>query len=286
MTAPEATAPPPPTGVPRSTEPPVAYVPPRPTWFAEPQDVRWGIPSALIPWGLLAVLIGAQFAVAPLLRAAHVRLPREPTGFLISLGAYVVLAVAAALILRLGRGGRLRDIGLAFRPVDLAIGLGGFAVVQVVRLVLGGALIGLIGRPSHGNVPITASPLWFALETMLVAAVIAPVVEEIITRGMLLRAVRSRVLRRGAASGMEERRLQRRAAVTAVAVSSAVFVLAHLYEGFDDVRVVILLVVTTLPMAVVAGWFAIVTRRLGAGIVMHVLINATAGVLAFVTLNR
>jgi uncharacterized protein len=288
MTAPEAMAPPPPTGAPRSTEPPASYVPPRPAWFAEPQDLRWGIPSALIPWGVLALLVAAQFAVAPLLRAGHVRLPREPTTFAIALGAYAAVAVAGVLVLRLGRGGGLRDIGFAFRPLDLALGLAGFVAVEIVRAVLGAVAVLIVGTPSHGNLEVGPSPLWFALDVILVAGLIAPVIEEAITRGLLLRAVRTSVLRRGLRRGddPDDRRLQVRAAVVSVAVSSGVFVLAHLYEGWDDARVVLLLIVTTLPMAIVAGWLAIATRRLGAGIVMHVLINMTAGVVAFATLPR
>jgi membrane protease YdiL (CAAX protease family) len=245
--------------------------------------VSWGVPLALLPWGVFVVLVGLQFGIGFVLRNAGVRLPREPIVFAVELGAYLVLAATVVLVVRRGRGGLVRDLGLAIRPVDLALGLGGFAVVWVARLILGAIAIGIVGVPSHSNLFLEPDPLWFALTNVLVACVIAPLVEESMARGLVLRAARSSVLRRGIARGLpdDDRRLQVRAAWIAVLVSSAVFTLGHLWEGYDDPRVMVLLIVTTLPMALVAGAFAIRTGRLGAGIVMHALLNLSATVLAY-----
>ncbi len=294
MAGPAPTAPPPPAGAPRSTEPPpdwfgtTAQPAPRvPRWYALPTQ-HWDIPSALVPWYVLAGAVLLTLGAGLALRAAHVPVA-EPVAFAASLLAYGLVAVAAVIVLRRhGVHDVLREIGLRFRPIDLALGLGAFVAAMIVRLALAAVVVGITGPPSHGNIPPISSPVWFVLEGLLLACIVAPVVEESIARGLLLRAVRARALRTAVRRGtpVDDRGLQVRAAWIAVLVSSGVFTLAHLYEGVDDWRVVVTLIVSILPLALAAGWLAILTGRLGAGIVMHALTNLTATAIAFATIHR
>jgi membrane protease YdiL (CAAX protease family) len=64
-----------------------------------------------------------------------------------------------------------------------------------------------------------------------------------------------------------------------------VFTLAHVWEGFDDPRVIVALIAAILPTAFVAGALAIRTGRLGAGIVVHVLTNLSATLLGLSQLH-
>jgi membrane protease YdiL (CAAX protease family) len=286
MTDSAAPAPPPPAGPPRSTIPPAA--PPVPRWYGLPTQ-RWGVPSAFVPWYVfvVVVLLGDGFGLVVV--RARIPIDAEAANFTAGMIAYGLLALTVAVVLRRhGIHHVARAIGLAFRPVDIAIGIGGFVGIGIVRVALSAALVPLVGAPSHGNVPISSSPVWFALSGIVLAGIVAPVVEEAMTRGLLLRAVRARSLRVGMRRGrrLDERGLQVRAAWVAVLVSSVVFTAAHLHEGLDDWRLLPYLVVTTFPFAIAAGWFAIATRRLGAGIIMHVLTNTTAVVVGFVTLHR
>jgi len=267
----------------------VPAAPARPRWWIAPQQVRWRIPGALIPWAVLVGSILVQIAVLWAGDLAGVRWMPDPATAIAGLTSYALMAVAVVLIVRLrGSGSLARDLGLAFRPVDLAIGFGGFVGVEIVRAVLSVATVPLLGAPTRGNVDITGSLPWFLVDDVLLAALVAPLVEELMARGLVLRAVRNVVLRRGIRRGLgeDDAALQRRAAVLAVLVSSALFTAAHLYEGWDEPRLMVYLVWTTLPMALVSGWFAIATRRLGAGIVMHVLFNLSASLLGFATLPR
>ncbi len=106
----------------------------------------------------------------------------------------------------------------------------------------------------------------------IVAVLVAPAVEELITRGMLMRAIRAAILRRS----VEPTEGRRHLAVDAsVLLSAAVFTVLHLHEAPDLVTAVAL-VLSIFPIGLVVAWLATRTGRLGPGIVTHALVNALA----------
>ncbi|MGN6744109.1 MAG: CPBP family intramembrane glutamic endopeptidase [Amnibacterium sp.] len=232
-----------------------------------PSTMRWGLPAAL------AVVV--FFALEPLvpvwLARLGVRLP-PVGGIALGLGAYAV-AVGYAVVVarRLGSGSLRREYGLALRPVDLAIGLLAAIAVEIVRVLTGLVLATATPARPTTNVHLTGST---AGDVVLgvVAVLVAPAVEELITRGMLMRAIRAAVLRRAAEPSEARRHL---AVDTSVLLSAAVFTVLHLHEAPDLVTGVAL-VLGIFPIGLVVAWLATRTGRLGPGIVTHALVNALA----------
>jgi hypothetical protein len=101
---------------------------------------------------------------------------------------------------------------------------------------------------------------------------IAPAVEELVTRGMLMRAIRAAIVRRVPEPSEGRRHL---AVDASVLISAAVFTALHLHEAPDLVTAVAL-VLGIFPIGLVVAWLATRTGRLGPGIVTHALVNALA----------
>jgi membrane protease YdiL (CAAX protease family) len=155
------------------------------------------------------------------------------------------------------------DFGFALRPVDLAIGLGaavtGLALVQVVGAVFAGT------RFAGSNTQILSNqrghPVGIVVVTVLVA-VGAPVFEELFFRGLIRTALASKFGSHGAVWGQ-----------------AVLFGLAHLGEaqGLGNVSVVFSLIM----LGAVLGYTAMLTRRLGGGMIAHGLFNLTAVLVVF-----
>lgn len=173
--------------------------------------------------------------------------------------------IGAVLVVSRNYGSRsLReDFGLALRPVDLAVGLGvaviGLVVVQVVGAVFAGT------RFAGSNTQILSGerghPAGVVVVTLIVA-VGAPVFEELFFRGLIRTALASKLGGQGAVWGQ-----------------ALLFGLAHLGEahGLGNVSVVLSLVL----LGAVLGYTAMLTRRLGGGMVAHGLFNLTAALVVF-----
>ncbi len=181
--------------------------------------------------------------------------------------------------------GRLRtDLGLKFKPVDLAIGLGAglglrFAVGAWAALyssVRGqrpsGNLQSLLGNGLGTGVILVANAL--------AIAVIGPVIEEIFFRGVGLRSALASLWRRAGRGRLGDPRLRARYAVL---LTSAVFAVLHVSEVGDLTSAVVLL-----PGLFLAGWvmarLTMWSGRLGPAIITHVVFNSVA-VVALLALN-
>lgn len=195
---------------------------------------------------------------------------------LLAYGGLVAVMVVASR--RGGLGSLAADFGFSFRPVDLAIGLGIGLAGRVFTALLTGAAIAITGySPERGNLVLSAEPLWIVLNGVLIAIIVAPVVEELFFRGLVLRAIRNRLLRRNPTDS----RTQRRAALAAILLSSAAFMLLHLYQS-SDWTLFIILAGSTFTVGLLSAVAAVRTGRLGGAIVGHMVFNGSAVLLAVV----
>jgi membrane protease YdiL (CAAX protease family) len=158
-------------------------------------------------------------------------------------------------------GDVVSDLGLAFRPADL-----GWAAIAWLVAVIGTArviqVLQQLGVPYATNNPFTDGrrdgPFLSHGASLVLAAVVmivcAPLFEELLFRGVVLRALRSRM-----------------AAMPAVALQGLVFGAFH----FEPSRGVgnIGLVIALSGMGMVFGFLAERTGRLGAGVIAHAIQN-------------
>ncbi|AND17600.1 type II CAAX prenyl endopeptidase Rce1 family protein [Rathayibacter tritici] len=275
----------PPTGAPfdaADTGRPVGEMPPaepRPSieapyssllYLPDPR-VRWGLPTAV----LTIVGIVLPLAVLILLFGFGV-LPYSPV-FAVAgaLASYLVAMIVPFAASRLrGLGTMAADFGLRFRWVDVPIGIGlGLGVRFVILVVL--AAFAPFLQDAQGNLDIDPDPLWFVLSSVLIPVVVAPVVEEVLCRGVVMRAVRNRMLRGSARSARPSRGLRVWAMVFSIVASTAVFALLHGHQMMNPATVVTL-GVTTVVAGLAHGWIATLTGRLGAAIVSHATLNGSA----------
>jgi membrane protease YdiL (CAAX protease family) len=247
--------------------------------------VRWGIPDAVLVLAIfpLAVLAGQGYLA--------LGLPFDPdAGQLVYAGlAYGVAALALVVIARRrGLGSLAADFGLAFKPIDLAIGLG-ISVLGKIVLLVAVAVAALTGAlPESGNLEVSLDPLWFVVNGLLIGSLVAPFLEELLFRGLVLRATRYAVLRGPRRAPREQpapAAVQRRAVVASILVSSALFAALHLYQGVGDQGLFVTLAIGTFAVGLLHAWVTIATGRLGAAIVSHVLFNGSSVLLQLVPLG-
>lgn len=240
---------------------------------------RWSIVDVLAGLGLvllLSVLLGWPFLAAPHL-PAELRL--IVGGFL---PIWLGLAGTAVIASRVRGTGRLgRDLGLRFRPVDLAIGLGAGVGLRIASGIITIAVTRLSGREltSNGttiNTGVTGA--WVMLNLVVAATLISPFVEEIFFRGLTIRGTLGTLARRRAPAGPGDAGRQRRATVV---ISSVLFTVMHLQEVTDPYSAMAL-VVTLLLTGGTLGLLTFATGRLGPAIATHVVFNGIAAALTFV----
>jgi len=216
--------------------------------------VRWGIPDVGLAW--VAGLIGAVALggiSAAVLDVPDDKLADDIGVFLATLAGQTLLVVLVlALVARSkGRGSLTRDFGLTIRLRDagwLAAGVG-------LQIALGLALYPiaeLYGRDeSQGVVDLLEDTSGAGLAAFAVAVVlVAPLAEELLFRGALLRAL----LRRTTPAG-------------AIFLSALVFALVHPL-GDPEVGSVIV-VPAILTLGVISGYLAVRSGNLSRSIMLH-----------------
>ena len=233
--------------------------------------------------GLGGVLLLSLILAWPF--AAYPHAPRElqvvVAGFL---PIWLALGGACWLASK-GRGaGRLSDdLGFRFRWVDLAIGLGLGVGLRIGSVIIAVVVQTFFGRSGGGNLDeITGgglSTVAVLVNLLIGGSLIAPVIEELFFRGLLLRSVMAsltrRAQRRARADTEADFRRRRRATYAASAV---LFALLHLSEVTDPVGAL-----TLMATLLLVGWVhAMVTwntGRLGSAMVSHLVFNASAALL-------
>ncbi len=160
---------------------------------------------------------------------------------------------------RKGRG-MASDWGWAIRPIDFAIGPAAAFVALVLAAVVGTTIAQLVGveqgvdntqfvRDADGTIA-----YWVLIASVLIGA---PLSEELLFRGLILRAFE-----------------KRGGPVLAVVGSTLAFTVPH-YIAADPAELAVLLGAIG-SVGLVLGVVAVRTRRLGPTIIAHVLFNAVA----------
>lgn len=159
-------------------------------------------------------------------------------------------------------------LGVRFRVVDLGWGALAWVGVVVSNLIWIG-IFALTDIPFESNLSTDGeadSTNWWAVGVFAFAAVVvAPIVEELFFRGLLLRSLRAKL-----------------PAPAAIAVQAVIFGLYHLGPGVG-VGAIGLVIVLTFAGAIF-GVVAHRTRRLGPSMVAHCILNSLAMTVFIVTL--
>jgi membrane protease YdiL (CAAX protease family) len=237
--------------------------------------IRWGLPQFFIGIGLFVAIIVVVNVLA-LFLPAWAQSPLLFAAILAGYGALFVTALRAAR--SRGTGSLARDFGLRFRPVDLAIGFGVGIAAKIAGFVVAIPLLRLTGGTPTSNVPTQSDLFWIVLNTVVATTLIAPVVEELFFRGLLLRAIRHRVLRGPASQPRTtppSSARRRSALLASVLISSAAFMAMHLYQA-RDLATLVVLGSATLILGLANAVLATRTGRLGPGIVAHMVFNGVA----------
>jgi membrane protease YdiL (CAAX protease family) len=241
---------------------------------------RWGIPDILL--GIIAFFVGSLLVGGAIIGvgvaatgegvSAFTRDNIGVIGIASLLGSWTAVISFLLLITRLkGTGSLRRDFGFAFTWWDPLIGLGAAFVTLFASGIVQVIISALTGSPPASNTDVifgdveANKPLLVIMAVL--AAVGAPVVEELLFRGLALRALEKRL-----------------GGVVAVFGSALLFGAMHFQAGIDS------------PLALIAGIsvyglvFAVLTRwwcRLGPAICTHIWVNslATAFVLGRVLLG-
>jgi membrane protease YdiL (CAAX protease family) len=245
-----------------------------PPYYTEsvPPSVRWGVAEVGLAIGALVLSIATGSVIALAASADP-----DAAGFVVGLVGYalVVLVIVFASF-RKGQRSLVRDFRLAFRPIDLVIGLAvgiGMRIVSTLVVLLAVWLSG--ETPSTGNLRLSDSPVWLVLNGVLITVIIAPFVEELLFRGLVLQSIRNIVLRWRLREQPAEAAQQRRAVWVSVLVSSLVFGALHLVQ-VTDATLGVAIGFTTVALGVVNALVVYRTNRLGAAIVAHVVFNGSA----------
>jgi membrane protease YdiL (CAAX protease family) len=228
--------------------------------------VRWGIGDAIAAFGVgLAVsLVAALFVVDP----DH---PNRPNTLIALICAqnFAIIAWLAFVARRKGSGSLRTDFGLELRRpsgawlADLPwffIGIG----LQLVALLPIGLLESLYGHTAKQDVVKVAdrASSWQIPVLALAIVLLAPLTEELLFRGTLLRSL-----------------LRKVAPAMAVFVSAVVFGLVH---ALGDPSVGTLIALPAIIfLGIVSGYQAVTTGNLSRSILLHVGFNALSVVFLF-----
>lgn len=221
-------------------------------WFPDIATLRR--PAALLAVALVALTVGGNFAVTAM--SANREALAGALGLVILALGVVGYPVAAVLASRRWGSGRVGiDLGARFRAIDLAIAPGA-AVTCFGVVVACGVAFQALGVPQTSNLEDFEGHLSGPVLVFLVvlSGLLAPITEELLFRGVLLRSLATRW-----------------GPGTAVVAQGIVFGAAHLLldGGWGNVG----LVVPLAGVGIVLGFVARATGRLGPTMLAHSLYN-------------
>ncbi|WP_104130466.1 CPBP family intramembrane glutamic endopeptidase [Cryobacterium sp. N21] len=154
-----------------------------------------------------------------------------------------------------------RWLRFSVRGIDLIWGLGVGLLARTVA-----SLIEILGYGSIGSAGVrlgdTVYDAWWLFGALLAPVLLAPIIEELFFRGLVLRAVYGRVAARWAAP-------------IAIAVSGLTFALMHLVAlDLSDLATVAVVGSSTLIFGLAAASLSLATGRIGGAMIAHVTFNA------------
>lgn len=266
-------------------------MPTPPGWFPDPQGgialrywdgVRWtertAVPAGAVPRpqepfrtipfpaavimlvGTAAALIADKYIVNYLVRY------RWPIAAYVAIAAivgYLPLVLGCRYVLdRYATGSFRDDVGLRFRRVDLGWGPVTWMASLAAQIVVG-VIVVVLHIPLTSNtegVSKLSGNRTYIIAFALLAVLVAPVVEEIVFRGVVLRGLRSRL-----------------PPWLAIGVQGVLFGAAHIdpVRGRGNIGLVMVLA----AVGIVLGGAAYLTRRLAPTMIAHALINTLAVIL-------
>jgi membrane protease YdiL (CAAX protease family) len=232
------------------------------------RQIRWGVGDAILAFavGLVVSLIAAAFVLDP----DH---PNDPTTLVVLICSqnFAIVAWLTLVARRKGTGSLRTDFGLTLRRPPAAwfadlpfffLGIG----IQIAALIPIGLLESLYGHTAKQDVVKTAQEGrgWQIPVLALAIVVLAPLTEELLFRGTLLRSL-----------------LRKISPEHAVFVSAVAFGLVHV-AGDPSVGSLIALP-AIIVLGVVSGYQAAKTGTLSRSILLHTGFNALSAVLLFTT---
>jgi uncharacterized protein len=250
--------------------------------YSPPEAVRWGLWEVIL---CIGVFIGIQVISVVVILLS--RLSAEDTfalglfSFVLGLvtyGAFLAILIHASK--RKGLGTFAADFGLRFKPVDIPIAIGAFLAAKIAAILFGILAIVVTGDTSNrSNLVLSSDSVWIVLNAVVIATLVAPIVEELVFRGLVLRSVRNFVLRRGARRHEVTDATRRNAVIWAILVSSLAFAALHLAQAATPAMFIVL-AGSTFAVGVINAATALSTGRLGAPILTHVLYNGSSVAIA------
>ena len=229
---------------------------------------RWGLGDAW--WGALVYLVASLLISVAVIAVAALRgqdideleLGPYAIAFLVFGNVAAFWGVPWWAARRKGYGRLRADFGLAFRPIDTAIGLG-FGIGGLIAAGLVGTAIDAAFGVDETTTNLPVDSLHGTGEFVaffFAVAVVTPVVEELFFRGLVFRSL----LKRGASSSW------------AITWTTVIFVIPHL-SAADDLASLVSLAASIAVLGLAFQLACHVTqRRLGAAIVAHIVVNGAA----------
>jgi membrane protease YdiL (CAAX protease family) len=231
----------------------------------------WGLGDVALGLGaffFVSLVLGLLVAVvAVAIEGPQVDLANDAITlfFLIAGGvgsAVAFLGVPLYASYRKGERSLSRDFGLRFTWLDPVLGVGMAIVGLAFSVAVSLASNAIFGEtPTNtGGLPTSFSgpEIVMFLVVLVVVAGVIPFVEELFFRGLMLRAIQKRF-----------------GVVAAVVGSTVVFGLAHI-TGAENLSSLVAIPIVTGVYGLIFALVTVKTNRLGASIIAHTLINATA----------
>jgi uncharacterized protein len=224
-------------------------VPPPPVF-----PLRAGVTVVAI---LFASLVVQKFALSPLFDVINL-----PVGIVAAIGMTMVYLPSLLYCLyaarRWGGGEMLGALGLQVKGRDIAIGfatwIGTLFVMGIIRLLLAAAGIPFTSNVGGGGGGRVGRDRSIFLITSLIAVVVAPFVEELVFRGLVLRSFRSRLN-----------------VPASLLIQGILFGCAHADVRFGAGNIGLLIVLSV--AGVCLGMVAVKCRRNGPNMVAHAFMN-------------
>lgn len=185
-------------------------------------------------------------------------------------GFYIVVyggmaALVVAVVRRHGTGSFRRDLGWSFRWSDLGWGFVLFISTRIAQIAVTAPLLTLpvLRRSTQEYSDVmTSQPIEVMITLVIVGVVVAPIVEELLFRGVLLRSLLARV-----------------GAPVAAVVQGIIFGCYHYAPDLGWYNLV--LITANSVFGIIFGFVALRRRSLGTGVVAHAITNGSAFVFMF-----
>ena len=239
-----------------------AWAPIQPVFEEREAHSHLPLPAAL---GALGVLLGSLL-IGRTLGALAAALGPDMLGFAVAVAiGYGPSVVWAWYVVRRWGGGSPSAIGWKFRWVDLGWGPLTWLAAVASQLVMYGLVV-LFHIPIASNVEDVSDPditRVYQVATVLAAVIAAPLVEELVFRGLVLRGLLSRF-----------------GPVAAIALQGVLFGFAHSDPARGAGNLGLALVLSAVGVAL--GTSAYLVRRIGPTVVAHAIFN---GVVLIIVLS-